>query len=86
MRLPLGQDRLCLCQALRSSNDEEAVIQREFDEVYDQPAIMEHQCAARLVTIGLGRDSQDGDRRLAQSCYAPRCRAWSRRPGRLPSG
>jgi hypothetical protein len=48
VRAPLGQDRVRLCQAARGPNDEEAVIQRQLDEVNDQRAIVEHECAARL--------------------------------------
>src|SRR5450759_3888913 len=49
VRVPLGEDRLGLCQAARSPNDKEAVIQRQLDEVHDQLAIVEHEGATRLL-------------------------------------
>ena len=47
VRLPLGQDRVRLGQAARGPDDEEAVVERQLDEVHDQRAIVEHQGAER---------------------------------------
>ena len=45
VRLPLRQDRVRLGQAARGPDDEEAVIERQLDEVHDQRTIVKHQGA-----------------------------------------
>ncbi len=49
VRAPLGEDRLRLGQVARRANDEQAVVQRQLDEVDDQRAIVEHERPACLV-------------------------------------
>ena len=49
--VPLGQDRLRLGQGARGPHDEEAVVERELDEVHDQRAIVEHERAAGFVGL-----------------------------------
>ena len=44
----LGQDLLRLGQVPGRADDEDTVLQRQLDEIHDQLAIVEHQCAARL--------------------------------------
>ncbi len=49
MRPPLVQERLRLGQAASGPDEEEAVVQRQLDEVHDQRAVVEHQCATGFV-------------------------------------
>ena len=49
LRLPVAKDRLGLGEVARRPNDEDAVVQRQLDEVHDQRAIVEHQCATGFV-------------------------------------
>src|SRR5450756_75867 len=46
VRVPLGEDRLRLGQAVRRPNNEQAVTQRQLDEVHQELTIVEHERAA----------------------------------------
>ena len=48
VRPPLGEDRLGLGQVAGGADDEEAVVERQLDEVDDEGALVEDQGAARL--------------------------------------
>ena len=49
VRPPLVQERLRLGQAGCRADDEQAVVERQLDEVHDQRTVVEHQCATRFV-------------------------------------
>jgi hypothetical protein len=48
VRAPLGQDRLGLRQAACGPNNEQAVVEGQFDEVHDELVVMEHHRPARV--------------------------------------
>jgi hypothetical protein len=48
VRLPFTEDGRCLSQTARGSDDEEPMVEREFYQVHDQLAIVEHERSVSL--------------------------------------
>jgi hypothetical protein len=82
MGMLAGKDRLGFGQARGGAHDEQAVVQRELDEVDDQPAIMEDERTPRS-RIGRGGNGSSHDCPLPHGRHhAVRCARKSLAPSR----
>jgi hypothetical protein len=48
---PVAQDRVGLREGARGPHGEDAVVEREGDEVHQQWAVVEHECAAGFDSV-----------------------------------
>ena len=53
VRVPLGEDRLRLREIARRAHDEDAMVERQLDEIDDQRPVVQHEGAPRFLRQGL---------------------------------